>query len=128
MAFTAEADYNQTLIDSHDSGQLTFGFEVGNYIHAKDYTKITIAGADGCSAHPLRTRYAARGREPARGRRGPEPNGHRAWNGYFERLRFLRSGGRSADLSMDADRRSNVTLSNPDWRHYHLHGSGGTDL
>jgi hypothetical protein len=41
IAFTAEADYNQTLISSHDSGQITFGFEVGNYIHAKDYTKIT---------------------------------------------------------------------------------------
>ena len=41
VAFTAEADYNQTLIDSHDSGQLTFGLEVGNYIHAKDYTKVT---------------------------------------------------------------------------------------
>ena len=41
VAFTAEADYNQTLIDAHNSGQLTFGFEVGNYLHAKDYTKIT---------------------------------------------------------------------------------------
>ena len=41
VAFTAEADYNQTLVDSHDSGQFTFGFEVGNYIHAKDYTKVT---------------------------------------------------------------------------------------
>ena len=41
IAFTAEADYNQTLIDAHDSGQLTFGFEVGNYIHAKEYTKVT---------------------------------------------------------------------------------------
>ncbi len=41
VAFTAEADYNQTLIDAHNSGQLTFGFEVGNYIHAKDYTKVS---------------------------------------------------------------------------------------
>lgn len=41
IAFTAEADYNQTLIDAHDSGQLAFGFEVGNYIHPKDYTKVT---------------------------------------------------------------------------------------
>ena len=41
IAFTAEADYNQTLIDAHDSGQLTFGFEVGNYIRPKEFTKIT---------------------------------------------------------------------------------------
>jgi uncharacterized cupredoxin-like copper-binding protein len=41
IAFTAEADYNQSLVTTHDSGQFTVGFEVGNYIHAKDYTKIT---------------------------------------------------------------------------------------
>jgi hypothetical protein len=40
IAFTAEADYNTTLVTSHDSGQFTVGFEVGNYIHAKDYAKI----------------------------------------------------------------------------------------
>ncbi len=41
IAFTAEADYNQTLIDAHDSGQVVFGFEVGNYIRPKEFTKIT---------------------------------------------------------------------------------------
>ncbi len=41
VAFTAEADYNQTLIDAHDSGQITFGLEVGNFIHARDFAKIT---------------------------------------------------------------------------------------
>jgi hypothetical protein len=41
VAFTAEADYNQSLITPHDSGELLFGFEVGNYIHAKDYGKTT---------------------------------------------------------------------------------------
>jgi outer membrane protein OmpA-like peptidoglycan-associated protein len=41
IAFTAEADYNQTLVTSHDSGQFTVGFEVGNYLHAKEYAKIT---------------------------------------------------------------------------------------
>jgi hypothetical protein len=41
IAFTAEADYNQTLIDAHNSGQVTFGLEVGNYIHAHDFAKIT---------------------------------------------------------------------------------------
>lgn len=41
IAFTAEADYNQTLIDAHDSGQLVFGFEVGNYLRPKEFTKIT---------------------------------------------------------------------------------------
>ncbi len=75
MAFTAEADYNQTLIDSHDSGQLTFGLEVGNYIHAKDYTKITIAGADGCAANPLPTRYPARGRSQPVADAGPNQLG-----------------------------------------------------
>jgi uncharacterized cupredoxin-like copper-binding protein len=41
IAFTAEADYNQTLVTPHDSGQVTFGVEVGNYIHPKEFTKIT---------------------------------------------------------------------------------------
>jgi uncharacterized cupredoxin-like copper-binding protein len=41
FAFTAEADYNMSLITPHDSGQFTFGFEMGNYIHAKDFAKTT---------------------------------------------------------------------------------------
>src|SRR6202030_3409227 len=41
FAFTAQADYNESLIDPHNSGRLVFGFEMGNYIHAKDYTKVT---------------------------------------------------------------------------------------
>ncbi len=41
VAFTMEADYNTTYIDAHNSGQLAFGLEVGNYIRPKDYGKTT---------------------------------------------------------------------------------------
>ena len=40
FAVTAELGDNVTLVSEHSSGQLTFGFEMGSYIHAKDYTKI----------------------------------------------------------------------------------------
>lgn len=40
FALTAEAGENETLVNSVSSGRLVFGFEVGSYIHAKDYTKI----------------------------------------------------------------------------------------
>jgi hypothetical protein len=37
FALTAEASLNETLVNDVSSGRLVFGFEVGNYIHAKDY-------------------------------------------------------------------------------------------
>ncbi len=40
VAFTAEAGLNETLVNATNSGQITFGFEVGNYIHPKDYTSV----------------------------------------------------------------------------------------
>jgi len=40
FALTAALGENETLINSTNSGQIVFGFELGNYIHAKDYTKI----------------------------------------------------------------------------------------
>jgi hypothetical protein len=39
FAFTVEGDLNETLLAPTNSGRLTFGFQVGNYIHPKDYGK-----------------------------------------------------------------------------------------
>ena len=44
VAFTAEGSYNTTYIASAGSGQLTFGMEVGNYVHPKEY---------GATTHPV---------------------------------------------------------------------------
>jgi len=39
FALTAELGENETLVNSTNSGRLVFGFEMGSYMHAKDYTK-----------------------------------------------------------------------------------------
>jgi uncharacterized cupredoxin-like copper-binding protein len=41
VAFTAEGSYNETLTSSPGSGRLVIGLEVGNYIHPKEYGKVT---------------------------------------------------------------------------------------
>jgi len=41
VAFTAAGSYNETYTSSAGSGSLTLGLEVGNYIHPKDYAKVT---------------------------------------------------------------------------------------
>jgi hypothetical protein len=40
VAFTAEAGLNESMIAAKNSGRVVFGFQVGNYIHAKDYGSI----------------------------------------------------------------------------------------
>jgi uncharacterized cupredoxin-like copper-binding protein len=40
VAFTAEADLNQTYVGTHLNGQVLFGLEVGNYIRPKDYASV----------------------------------------------------------------------------------------
>ncbi|HTP31778.1 MAG TPA: OmpA family protein [Candidatus Acidoferrales bacterium] len=39
FAFTIEGDLNESLLALTDSGRIQFGFQVGNYIHPKDYGK-----------------------------------------------------------------------------------------
>src|ERR1039458_9582457 len=39
IAFTAEAGLNESFVNTKDSGRVVFGFQVGNYIHPKDYGK-----------------------------------------------------------------------------------------
>uniref|UniRef100_Q01Z63 OmpA/MotB domain protein n=1 Tax=Solibacter usitatus (strain Ellin6076) TaxID=234267 RepID=Q01Z63_SOLUE len=39
VAFTAEAGFNETLLNTNDSGRVVFGLQLGNYIHPKDYGK-----------------------------------------------------------------------------------------
>ncbi|HWB84253.1 MAG TPA: OmpA family protein [Bryobacteraceae bacterium] len=41
VAFTTEVGLNETLLGTKDSGRVVFGFQFGNYIHPKEYTKIT---------------------------------------------------------------------------------------
>jgi uncharacterized cupredoxin-like copper-binding protein len=41
LAFTAEGRYNPTLVNPAGSGEVVFGLELGNYIHPKDYAKVT---------------------------------------------------------------------------------------
>ncbi|HEY2015997.1 MAG TPA: OmpA family protein, partial [Bryobacteraceae bacterium] len=41
VALTAAGSYNETLTSSPGSGSLTFGVEVGNYIHPKEYATVT---------------------------------------------------------------------------------------
>jgi len=41
VAFTAAGSYNETYTSSAGSGSLTLGLEVGNYIHPRDYAKVT---------------------------------------------------------------------------------------
>ena len=40
LAFTAALDYNQTGVFSTGNGQVTFGMEMGSYIHPKDYGSV----------------------------------------------------------------------------------------
>jgi archaellum component FlaC len=40
VSLTAEADLNQTLLNSADSGRLVFGVEFGNSMHPKEYASI----------------------------------------------------------------------------------------
>jgi hypothetical protein len=40
VAFTAEAGLNESFVNTASSGRIVFGFQVGNYIHPKDYGKI----------------------------------------------------------------------------------------
>jgi uncharacterized cupredoxin-like copper-binding protein len=40
FALTAEAGYNETLVDTHASGRVVFGVEMGNYIRAKEYAQV----------------------------------------------------------------------------------------
>jgi len=37
VAFTAEAGFNETLLNTNDSGRVVFGLQLGNYIRPKDY-------------------------------------------------------------------------------------------
>jgi hypothetical protein len=39
LAFTAEAGLNETLLNVNDAGRVVFGFQLGNYIHPKEYGK-----------------------------------------------------------------------------------------
>jgi hypothetical protein len=39
FAFTVEGSLNETLLASSNTGRIAFGFQVGNYIHPKDYGK-----------------------------------------------------------------------------------------
>ncbi|HTS65214.1 MAG TPA: OmpA family protein [Candidatus Acidoferrales bacterium] len=39
FAFTIEGDLNESLLALQNSGRIQFGFQVGNYIHPKDYGK-----------------------------------------------------------------------------------------
>jgi len=41
IAFTAEADLDTTYIARKETGRVVFGFEAGNYIHPKEYGKVT---------------------------------------------------------------------------------------
>ena len=128
MAFTAEADYNQTLIDAHDSGQVTFGLEVGNYIHAKDYTKVT-------SPVPMdvpRIRYEIGTRRvgvsPPIADAGPNQLGIAPGT-------VTLNGSGSYDPLGEALTYQWTQIAGPDGgfverhrRHHHLHGRRGTDL
>ena len=40
VAFTAEFDYNETLLNASDAGRFVFGIQVGNYIHPKEYAQV----------------------------------------------------------------------------------------
>jgi hypothetical protein len=40
LAFTLEGDYNQTLVTPHNSGDVLFGLELGNFIRPKEYRKV----------------------------------------------------------------------------------------
>ena len=40
VAFTAEAGLNETLLNTKASGRVAFGFQVGNYIHPKEYASV----------------------------------------------------------------------------------------
>jgi hypothetical protein len=40
VAFTAEAGLNESFVNTASSGRIVFGFQVGNYIHPKEYGKI----------------------------------------------------------------------------------------
>jgi hypothetical protein len=40
FSFTAEAGFNETLLNTKDSGRLAFGFEFGNYLRPKEYGAI----------------------------------------------------------------------------------------
>ena len=37
VAFTAEAGFNETLLNTNDSGRVVFGLQLGNYIRPKEY-------------------------------------------------------------------------------------------
>jgi hypothetical protein len=41
FAFTAEVGYNETLVNSSDSGRVVIGLQMGNFIHPKDYRTVT---------------------------------------------------------------------------------------
>jgi uncharacterized cupredoxin-like copper-binding protein len=41
LAFTTEGSYNETLTSPAGSGRVVFGLELGNYIRAKEYAKVT---------------------------------------------------------------------------------------
>jgi len=41
VAFTVGGAYNESLVSAPGSGELKVGLEVGNYIHASDYAKVT---------------------------------------------------------------------------------------
>jgi hypothetical protein len=40
LAFTAEVDYNETLLSIKDSGRVVFGLQLGNYIHPKEFAQV----------------------------------------------------------------------------------------
>jgi hypothetical protein len=39
IAFTTEAGLNETMVNVKNSGRIVFGFQVGNYIHPKEYAQ-----------------------------------------------------------------------------------------
>jgi len=41
LSFTVEGSYNETYVPLHGSGRVVVGLEFGNYIHPRDYKKVT---------------------------------------------------------------------------------------
>ena len=128
IAFTAEAGLNETFLNTSDSGRIVFGFEVGNYIHPKEYGKIKTPVPMDIPRDPVRTADAAR-RQLAPGgqcRSGPDWCCRR--NGDVGRFGIVRSGRRRADLPVDADRRHPGDAGDPDSGEDHVHRRGRTDV
>ena len=114
VAFTAEAGLNETFLNTSDSGRIVFGFEVGNYIHPKEYGKIKTPVPMDIPRirYELLTRRV--GNSPAGGQCRPGPGWSCCGNGDVGRFGLLRSGRRRADLPVDADQRHPCNTGDPD--------------